>query len=357
MLVYLCALVAIGALVVFLITKDSEEMLRRLTLGVFVLAATAAAYLHTTMLLFPGLAMATMIAARLSGAVPAYRLMPIIAAVALTYLLCGWAIYMATNQVLYESNNIAHIGTIGLNEFIRATIRIFSLSAHDQTISILLFLVNISVIGLFVWKSGEITRVLLILIVVSLLIFAVIGTQVAVFTPRTIFWISGPFLILLAAGLASIRPQGLRVAACSIIGALLVIDLVKMLPFLEREDWVRPVMVVSRIPGAALVVQGEAMAILSERACERISEATCPYQVIAVIDPAIRSDSWARDAFSGTKVSIADLPELLAGRPIFFFRPKYFYNLPEMLRDRGMGRDIPPGTAPFYGPYNTAALR
>lgn len=278
--------------------------------------------------------------------------------VALIYLVSVWAIRIAVLQVLHNANSLVAIALVGPEHIVDISVRTLFLGAHGGRMTLVLCGAIIALIAFFVRRNRETeTRLLLALALVSLTVFAVIGTQVSIFLSKTIFWISAPILLLLAGAVASLQRRSVRVAACCSLGACLTVDLLKVMPALEQEDWVAPVAIVSQVPGAVLLVKSEAMAVLAEGSCRRIAGGSCPYTVLAVIDPKDRYDSWARGSFTGPHVAVDQVAATVGSRPAFLFRKAHHHSLPELLHRNGVGRGIPSDAPPLIGPFNAEAFR
>ena len=356
--VFCAATIAIGALARFL-AESSTPADRRLALLVYAVFATIALYLHTTMFLFPVLATAAIVLVKLPRTSVRPRLPPLLAADLLIAIAAFPAARLAVRQLLYGANNIAPLGLVGPEEIAGRSVQALFLAGSGGLFSLLLGAVCMPLVARFVWKEWQRaeTRFLAILTVLSLTIFALLGTIVPIFLIRSIFWISAPLLVLLAAALAHVADHRRRRWLVGGIALAAAIDTVRLIPTLEQEDWNSPVDVVARSPGALLLVHGEAMALLADGTCRRRLSAPCPYSVVAVSDGPERYDTWAVGSWTGPKVLLADLATFVGDRPIFLFRKNYAHDLPRILHAHAMGRGVPADGPPLVGPFPVSALR
>ncbi|MDB5713819.1 MAG: hypothetical protein JWO15_1216 [Sphingomonadales bacterium] len=355
----LCAvLVAVGALLK-ISSPESDPSSRRRALLLYTIAATAAIYLHTTMILFPIFAFIALIAAD-----PArYRshprqLLPFIIANIAVYVLSAWAIRIAALQLIYGRDNISAIGLVGPVGIAGYSFKTLFLSIGTEWLpSILAPLLAFMVIRFAMTDRHRVeTRLLAGMAGISLLALAFIGMVVPIFVPRTIFWISGIISILLAGALAAIPSVRLRWTVLAIVVVALAIDMVRLRQTIEDEDWNTPVQIMSHHPGALLLVQGEAMALLADQTCRRKLSTPCPYIVVAATVERDPYDSWALGLYDGPKVPVQDLPRYAAGRTVFLFRKQAFHNLPIMLHERGLGGGVPDNGPLLIGPLPASAL-
>jgi uncharacterized membrane protein len=355
----LCAaLVATDALVT-LSTVDVARSTQRRALIVYACAATAAIYLHTTMILFPAFAFAAVIAADPTR----YRmqpklLLPFLCANLAVLIASAWAIRIALLQIIYRSENIAAIGLVDPRRVVEHTLLTLFFAGGAGVLS---YIIAIPLLGLTVHfvvtdRHRAHTRLLAALAGISLLILAGLGMVVPLFVPRTIFWIAGIVAVLSAAALARVSPP-LRWVVLLLVAIALAFDTFAMLPTLEEEDWNSPVRIVAAHPGALMLVQGESMAVLADSVCRRQRLTICPYRIVAVTVADDPYDSWGSGLFTGAKVPIASLPTYAAGRTIFLFRKRYFHNLPALLHASGLGSGVPADGPPLLGPLPAAALR
>jgi hypothetical protein len=300
----LCAVLAVVGALVTLSSSDAELSSRRRALALYTIAATAAIYLHTTMILFPVFAFVAVIAAD-----PArYRsrpkqLLPLIVANIAIYILSAWAIRIAALQLIYGRDNISAIGLVDWGRIAEYSFKTLFLSIGTEWLpSLLAPLLAILVIRFAVSdRQRAETRLLAALAGISLLALACIGMVVPIFVPRTIFWISGIISILLAGALAGIPSVRLRWTVLAIVVAALAVDMVRLRQTIEDEDWNTPVQIMSHHPGALLLVQGEAMALLADSVCRRKLLTPCPYVVVAATVERDPYDSWGVDCTTDQK--------------------------------------------------------
>jgi 4-amino-4-deoxy-L-arabinose transferase-like glycosyltransferase len=355
----LCAvLVAVGALVT-ISSSDAKLSSRRRALALYTVAATAAIYLHTTMILFPVFAFVAVIASDPARCRSHPRqLLPLIAANIAVYILSAWAIRIAALQLIYGRDNISAIGLADLGQIAAYSFKTLFLSIGTEWLPSLLapFLAFLIIRFAMSDRQRAETRLLAALAGISLFALACIGMVVPIFVPRTIFWISGILSILLAGALAGIPAVRLRWTVLAIVVAALAIDMVRLRQTIEDENWNTPVQIMSRYPGALLLVQGEAMALLADSVCRRKLSVPCPYIVVAATVERDPYDAWGLGLYDGPKVPVTALPRYAAGRTVFLFRKQAFHNLPIMLHERGLGGGVPDNGPLLIGPLPASAL-
>lgn len=355
----LCALlVAIDALSV--LSSDGSTRRNRGPAAIaYVVATTLAVYLHTTAILFPAVATLAVLAADPRRLATPRRLLPLIGADLLILVGSGWQIRQAVLQVLRHNSNIAPIGLVGLHDVSRQGLHTLFLAATPGWLTLALA-ITLSTLSLgFVFHDRERyeTRLLIAIGAIGLVVLAGLGMKVPVFVPRTIFWISLVPTVLAAAAIARLPHGGVRWGMAVALIAALAIDAARTAPTLQQEDWNTPVDVVARHPGAVLAVEGEATALLADGVCRRqLRVATCPYPVIAVIDPQDHYDTWAAGSYSGPRVTVCALGATVGERTTYIFRKNYGHDLTRLLHARGLGRGVPVDDPVFVGPLPASAL-
>lgn len=356
----LCAmLVAIDALCILTADGTGRREEKRAAV-VYVVAATAAIYLHTTAILFPAIATLAVLAADPRRLRTPGRLLPLIRADLLVFVASGWAIRQAVLQVLHHNSNIAPIGLIRPHDISRQSLHTLFLAGTPGMLTLAIAgALTLLALGFAVIDRRRYeTRLLLALGVVALLVLSILGMIVPVFVPRTIFWISVVPTVFAAAGIICLPRPAWRWGAAAALIVALTLDTARVVPMLQQEDWNTPVDAVSRQPGAVLAVDGEATALLANSVCRRrFRVPACPYPVIAVIDPQDHYDTWAAGSYAGQKVSIKGLGAAVGGRPVFLFRKNYGHDLPKLLHDHGLGSGVPIIGPAFIGPLSASALR
>lgn len=356
-------LVAVDALLVFVDADDDARAVRWRSAAVFAVVATACVYLHTTMILFPPIAVAAIVAADpLRYARRPALLMPLIAAGLVILALASWELRIAALQMRDHSDNIAAIGVPDLRQTIKNILQALFLGGYDGKPSyrmILPLLVMLVVLAFVVrGRRRRATRFLALLTVLAVLAFALVGRIAPIFATRTILWVSAATLVLAAGGLASIPAARWRWGALAAIVALLAFDTSCVVPTLEQEDWNTPVRRLAAQPDALLLVQSESMALLADEVCRRrLGREHCPYTIVAMTDPGDHYDTWAWGLFAGPKVDGRALPGYAKGRTVFLFRKAFFHSVPDLLHAYGLGHGVPAFGPPLIGPLPATALR
>lgn len=354
-----CAtLVAAGALLLF--STSASLAHRRWSVVAFALSSTAAIYLHTTMLVFPAVAVAALLLANWKRSIeqPSW-LLPIAAAALAAYLAGGWAIRIALLQFTTRYDNIAAVGILEPRLMAYWSLKsLFFTSIIGPAFTILSATMLVLVVMFVVAdRASPATRLLAGLTVIGLAVFALIGAKAPFFALRTIFWMTGPTLILTSGAIIRFSTPLVRVAIMTALSAGIAVDTISVARQLEEEDWNTPVAAASRLPGSVMLVEGESMALLADRNCRRLRAAPCPYQVVALIDPDDHSDSWGTGSFAGPKTSLDRVAALVGDRPLFLFRKQSSHDVPDLLHRHGMGHGVPADGPPLIGPFYASDLR
>ena len=355
----LCALlVAIDAVSVLTADGVGRGKAARAAVG-YVVAATLAIYLHTTAILFPAIATLAVLIADPTWLATPRRLVLLIGSNLLIVMGSGWEIRQAVLQLLHHNSNIAPIGLVGPHEISRESLHTLFLAAVPGFLTLAIALMLSALVLGFVAldRRRYETRLLIAIGAIALLVLSSLGMVVPVFVPRTIFWISVVPTILAASAIARLPRPALRWGVAAALVAALAFDTARVAPMLEQEDWNTPVDVLARHPGAVLIVEGEATAVLADGICRhRLRVSACPYPIIAVIDPQDRYDTWAEGSYSGTTVAVERLRAAVGARTVFFFRKNYGHDLPELLHARGLGAGVPVNGPVFIGPLSASTL-
>ena len=355
----LCAAVVALDAVLAILRRDDGGTAGWRPVATYIVAATAGIYLHTTMALLPILVLGAAVLA--SPRRWWYRPGPILTLVAADLAIMaasGWAIRAGILQLLHGSGNIEPIGRVGVRDGVAYVLQTVSLGAFPSRIRYVMAALIALVIAWFavVDRLRFETRFLVAVVVVSFVLLGGLGTMVPVFVPRTLFWLSGPLIVLAAAAAARLATWW-RLAVLALLMPALAVDTMRLAPRLQSEDWNGTVRQLSSHPGALLLVEGEALALLQDETCRRkLMRRTCPYPVIEVTNARDHFDSWAKGLFQGREVAVGDLPALVARRPVYIFRKPPYHDLLDLLPSRQRWRDRHSGSAQLIGPVDPSLL-
>jgi mannosyltransferase len=286
-------------------------------LTIYTFAAIVTVYCHTTMVLLPIITTAFII-------LLAFTVMPVadrirflaqwFAAQAVVLLAWSWWGFITLKQMLNPSDNIQWIPEPTVLDALGMTLRSYAPPGVEfgnpvvATVAFCLF--TLPAIVLFV-RGGLARRT----VAVSLMVFVaialpaclyVLSQAVPVFLPRTVFWGSGAFAIVVAVGLASIPAASIRHACVATVLLGTLAASLSVSHRFELEPWQQIVTTIQgRDPQATVIAGNRIVAMNLRRYCQ-------PPQCRLDIREIVKTEPWNRDFAGAPEIKPDDIAALLA---------------------------------------------
>jgi 4-amino-4-deoxy-L-arabinose transferase-like glycosyltransferase len=324
---------------------------------VYAIGCIASIDLHTTMFLLPVICTIALVIVRHREILQAPKpLLPLMLANLAIALATGWWLDITLRQIWAGTANSAVFDQVTLWLVVRKTIGVLSFAKETGVARTFISLI---VTGLVIfqvrrsWATPE-TRLLLAVLGVSVILFGLISLKLPIFLPRTMFWLSTIATSFCAAALAGISRRSVQGLAIFGLGSLVAVNMATSVATRQTEDWTSAIRRAESVPGARLIVQGEAMGLLVTTACARLHHRPCPVPIIAVTTPDDHLDNWSHDLYSGEVVGVDDLDRLPAGQ-YFVFRKQSYHDLLTTLHQRGLASSLS-DDSPLLGPVDRSEL-
>lgn len=331
-------------------------------IALYAAGSLIAIYSHTTMLLWPGIASACVVALRWRTLfADRARLLAILALANLVVLAgAGWWLYITALQLTGVNNNISWIKPSSGRELAR----MFSRSSflvrgidHGERITFVVIAAFALAAVTRTWRMRA-TQALVVLAVASFVGLFAASLLKPILTPATLFWISIFPLLLVAIGIGACRTwigYGLSLA---LVAGLFAANLAwSRWTFLELGNYTQAIRHVAAQPGRVLVVEGEPMGNVMEHAC-RVTysrAATCPIRIVT-LETSRTSDAWATASTGRPVLPWRRLPSFVSPEAeIFTFRRPWIYDPAlKIYLSYGQGRASWKRKSDFDGPFTLA---
>ena len=305
------ALAHAATLVALIGAVDFLDTRRRHALLLYAAATLVALYSHTTMILFAGLTgVAVLWLVRQDRRALGGWL------VGNAAILIGWAWWAAitVRQLAAPRGTFGWIPSLGPAASLRVVERAYLpdfLGQGGLAGDLLLLALALCLAGLL-WRDRRPAVALLGWLVLAAPLALVAASHWhPVLIVRTLFWASGPLIVLVALMLAEI---GSPRAAGAVLALLVVFEaalLVHWLPARQLESWPSALDAIGRAaPGSVMLVDGDAMAL----AAAHYLPADDGLTLVALRRPAGGSNEWAKGLYRGPHVDDAGAVALLRGR-------------------------------------------
>jgi hypothetical protein len=324
----------------------------------YVGGAVAAIYSHTTMLLWPLIATgAVLIETAWRRGIDRKRLAQLLAADLAIAVLASWEVWLAIAQMNERAANISWIKPLSAEDFID-TANLQLLLAGIVSSGLMAALMLVGTIRTF---GNRITRLSLLIFVLSLLAFKAADLIHPITSDFTLHWCA-PFSVLLAAaalaeGKTMAPPRRYRIgviAATTVIAAVTGDGLFELnedgqIP--TPQDWHYVLETMARNPGAPLLVSHESIGVVVQQACMlRFHTPTCPFPLVVMQNPA-PSDSWSFGGYRGRMVSAGEVRAALgSARQVFAFSRYVYTPLAPLGLDPGDYREVAWDDGELIGP-------
>lgn len=344
------ALVAIWALI------DFFDRRRWPALAAYAAAATVALYAHTTMVAFVALATPVLLWTVRGDRRALAQAFVATGGIALAWAWWGW---ISITQTLAEHSNFGWIARPGLAEG-WATLEQAYLPGYLFSGGLgasLLLLMLIAALGWIIWRDRRASIVLLAILSLGtpLLLFA-ISQIVPILLVRTLYWASGPAIVLFAVAVTALRPPRLGWIVLGAVLALEIVALAHWLPERSRERWAPAMRALSGLAsdGDVLLVEGDAVAL----AAAHYRMLAPGLRIVALTPPTGGFDHWADGLYDGPHVGPAGACALLERRHRVFALVRGDHDPGRILRGAGVGRvlsGLTDGRQPFIWLWSSRA--
>ena len=310
---------------------------RRRWLALYVVAALAALYAHTTMLVFVALANAAMLWLLRNQLRTLAQWLAANLVVAAGGAWWGW---VSLGQVAAHSGNIGWIARPTLADAWRMTQAAYlpTYVASAGWAAGLLLAALLAAIG---WTAARDRRPAITLLATfalgaPVLLFALSQLQ-PIFLVRTLYWASAPAWIVVAVVLARAAEPRIAWIAAAVIGAVEIAALVAWLPTRESEAWPDALAAIARArPDALVFVEGDAMALAAAHYRGRIA----PHVRIVALPPDDPYDRWAEGLYHGPHAKPARAAALLRRTGTAFALVRGPHDPADALSAAGQGRQL-----------------
>lgn len=308
----------------------------------YAMAALAALYSHTTMVVFVALANLAMVWL-LRRDRPA--LLRWIAANAVVALLWSWWAWISLGQAGAGGTGFSWIARPDAAAALNMTAVIYLplyVAVEKVAFAPLLALAWLGGLAWFAARDRRPAVLLLAILAVAapLLLWAV-SQKLPVFLPRTLFWAAGPAAVLLAVALAGLPSRSVRAALLLALLALQAGALFRWLPMRETEAWPQALSAIARAdPRAVVLVEGDAMGVVAHR----YLRAQAPGLRIVIVERPGAIDRWAEGLASAPRVDAAGARRVLARQGRVFTLVRGEYDPGRLLAPTGVEQPLPEAT-------------
>ena len=357
---YELAFLASSVVLISLISIDRSLRLCRswtCSLLAYAVGSSIAIYLHTTMFLLPVICTLSILFLRRRELIKRpVLLLPLMVANLAVALAAAWWLDITIRQMILGAENFTVFDPITPWLVVRKTVGTLFFVKNTGigfTPIATIFLLVAILHAKHDWANSD-TKLLATVLAVSIGMLSLIGIDVPIYLPRTIFWLSIITTSFCAAGMARISLEAARPWAAAGLGALVALNMATSVKARQEEDWDGAILHAENVAGSRVLVESEAMALLMRTNCERLNHGTCPVPIIAVISQDDQLDGWSFGLYSGPSIPIENLSLLPDGR-YFVFRKNVYHDLLKTLKLRGKSGAIREDL-PLVGPVDKSAL-
>ncbi len=288
-LAYIAALVALLGAVIVLAEADHSPR-RRLGLLLYMSATTVALYAHTTMVLLllivNGYVAVWLVTARRGAS----RQIAIDWVAANLLILLAWAWWLQIT--VWQLGHASNVGWMTRPTLSIAAHWVFDsyVTEKPETVRLVagLLMAGLAIRATWIHRRGPALLLSVVSIAAPALLF-VLSFVTPIILPRTIFWASGPFLVMVGLGLASLRPP-IAILAGGAIAFVLLAGCYLSARKATVEPWRQIVESIEHADPAAWVVAGDpGVAFALEHYC---APATCRLTIFTVQGT---RETWSAD--------------------------------------------------------------
>ncbi len=295
--------------------------------------AVVAIYCHTTMLLWPVIALLAVLGDVLLGRDWRWRpLAALIAANVAIMVASGWVLVIAAVQLRSAAaSNIAWLTPLSWRDFASsANLQLLT----GGTVSAAL-MAALMALGLWRARRQRMVRLATAIVIATLVLFKATDAIHPIISDYTLHWCFSFTALIAAAAL----PAGVggedpahrllrHASALAVIAAmalagltdLLVIDYIG-----QPQDWRYTVRTVAQDRGAVLLASHESIGVVIEQSClVEFGSTRCPFSLVVMADPR-PTDNWAKGGYHGRLVQPAGVRAALGGAGRVYAFGRYYY--------------------------------
>ncbi|MCJ2179422.1 hypothetical protein [Novosphingobium album (ex Hu et al. 2023)] len=276
-------------------------------MGLFVLGALLAFYTHTTLFLWLGIGPAALVLCHWGaffhdglrkGREARTRWVlwrDLLTMVALSCLGTSWWIWVLLHRPAEAALNTAWIVDYNLPQIVFKFMQDGQLLAFVSATEVPLLVAGAAMIACMAWLGRHLALVRLCCIIVALCPLVWWGCSFfqPIVTQRTVQWPMTMLAVILACGMAELRPVPVRLAVVAVAAAVLALNLASHRRELVIEDWDAAMTRAAARPSSALLVQHQAMSLVAAEACALRFKGPCPFTIVA-LRSGLPSDYWTR---------------------------------------------------------------
>jgi hypothetical protein len=355
---YLAVAVSFAGLVQIVLATTARA--RAIGWVLYVMGAVAGIYLHTTGVIWP--ATATLALMLVDARFRPFRgglWIALAVAGGAIVLASSWWLYITFRQLTQPNGNLGWMQGLGLTKsalvYVATLLQSRQISALQLPAPLLV--AGFAALGAWRGRGEAVTRLTLACLATGTALFLVLNLKQPIFLDRTILWLSLFPLVLAARGVGTLRGRGYAAALVALALALGV-SVALTRPHLPKEDWRAVVTRVAADPGAALLVDGEAMGVATQMACRvQLHRPACPFAVVPLVAPGPQLDSWGRGLAAPAPAREGRLALPPDARAYVLRRP--FHDALVDVQRAGLLRDAdatPPEAPVVLGPYPPVLL-
>ena len=353
----LCKLAVTVSFIGLVAALDGEEGRAR-GWAVYVGGAVVAIYSHTTMLLWPVIATAAVLAeAALQRQIGRIRIVRLIVADLAIAALSSWVVWFALDQLRSNASDISWIEPLSLADYGSS----LNLQLLMDGGAISAIMAGLIAVGALRTIGNRVTRLSLFVVAGSVAAFKAADFVHPIVSDYTLHWCATFTVLLAAAALADgKRParQALRWARAIAVPVVLVAVLADGLEELlettympEPQDFHYTVETVAHTPHGALLASHESIGVVITQACRlEFHSPRCPFLLVVMQNPA-RSDSWAFGGYGAPLVAAPQVRTALGSARTVYAFSRYLYTpLSQLSLDANRYRQVQWDDGELIGP-------
>jgi hypothetical protein len=324
----------------------------------YVGGAVVAIYSHTTMLLWPLIATAAVMAeAGLRRGIDRVQLLRLIVADLAVAVLSLWVVWLALDQLRNHAADISWIEPLSLADY--GSSLNLQLLMGGGLISALM--AGLIAAGLLRTIRNRVTRLALFVTVASIVAFKAADWVHPIVSDYTLHWCATFTVLLAAAALAEGKPTAQsawlwarRIAIPVVLVAVFADGLDELLETTYipvPQDFHYTVETVAHTPRGALLASHESMGVVITQACRLEFHAPrCPFPLVVMQNPA-RSDGWASGGYGEPLVAAPEVRAALGpARTVYAFSRYLYTPLSQLSLDAGRYRQAQWDDGELIGP-------
>jgi hypothetical protein len=279
--------------------RERDARLRALDAAAYILGTSAALYSHTTLIVLPLIVNITVFWALLvrRANLKAYVTWSSINLVVL--LIWSWWGWITLIQLSAPRTNVDWIP----KPTIISSVTEMSRAYLTRTLGPIDYVMIVLTWSLAAFAAVRIrtfgTALLMACALGCPAVLFLLSLKVPVLMERTLFWGSGPFLILVGVGITHLPlPKRVVGLAASVVLLAFAVDCVGQLAKRQKEDWPAIIALLRQLPRAPILVKGESVALAATYYCAQSNGGKCELDIEAVDPGPGYGDHWG-DGMTG----------------------------------------------------------